>query len=317
MDALLYTAPILECVSLEELKLHLRIELAILDEDEYLEGLIITAREHVEDITRRAIMTQTWNYYLQNWPNGDFIKLPFGNLQDNDKATGTITSTGVNVTANDTVTVATKVYTFVAAPSAEGDVDIGATAAATLDNLKAAINHSGTPDTDYKCASAHPTVEATTNTDTVQTLQALIGGVTGNSIALAKSAVTLSVSAATLTGGATTLIVKYKDSDGLETILDVTTDYLIETNGEQCGRIVLPYAETWPSGTLYPTNPIVVRFRCGWTTVALVPGRIKSAIKLIAAALYESRGEVVLGQTVNENKTADRLLQSCRLWEEF
>ncbi len=319
MQAKLITPAILEPISLEELKLHLRIELDVLDEDEYLEGLIIAAREHVEDITRRAIMTQTWNYYLQDWPDGDFITLPFGNLQDNDKATGTITSTGVNVTANDTVTVATKVYKFVAAPSVEGDVDIGATAAATLDNLKAAINHSGTPDTDYKCASAHPTVEATTNTDTVQTLQAITGGVGGNSITLAESAITLSVSAATLTGGATTLIMQYKDTNNLATILDVTTDYLIEPNGEQCGRIVLPYGESWPSDTLYTSNPITIQFKCGWTTQALVPYKIKAAIKMICAKLYEGRGEDIIGTIVADvgTKSIDRLLNSARLWDEF
>jgi flagellar hook-basal body protein len=68
------------------------------------------------------------------------------------KATGTITSTGVNVTAADTVTVNGKVYTFVAVPAVEGDVDIGATAAETLDNLMHAINHTGTPDTNYFCS---------------------------------------------------------------------------------------------------------------------------------------------------------------------
>lgn len=117
------------------------------------------------------------------------------------KATGTVTSNATNVTANDTVTINGKVYTFVAAPTVEGDVDIGANAAATLDNLGYAINHTGTPDTNYKCAAVHPTVEATTNTDTVQTLQALTAGVAGNALTLAKVATTLTVSAATLSGG--------------------------------------------------------------------------------------------------------------------
>jgi flagellar hook protein FlgE len=117
------------------------------------------------------------------------------------KATGTITSTGVNVTAADTVTVNGKVYTFVAVPAVEGDVDIGATAAETLDNLMHAINHTGTPDTNYFCAAAHPTVEATTNTDTVQTLQARTAGVAGNALTLTEVAATLAPSGAVLAGG--------------------------------------------------------------------------------------------------------------------
>jgi hypothetical protein len=120
------------------------------------------------------------------------------------KSTGTVTSTGVDVTADDTVTINGKAYKFVASPGSEGDVDIGGTAAITLDNLKLAINRTDPTTNDgvkYKCAAAHPTVEATTNTDTVQTLQALTGGVAGDSLTLAKSAVTLSVSHDHLEGG--------------------------------------------------------------------------------------------------------------------
>lgn len=321
MDAVLITAPVLEPISLEQLKLHLRIELDVLDEDEYLEGLIIAAREHVEDVTRRAIMTQTWEYYLQEWPDGDSIKLPFGNLQSNYKATGTITSSGVNVSSDDQVTIDTKTYTFRGAAVSEGQIKIGATAAESLDNLKDAINHTGTPGVgqQYVCANAHPTVLATTNTDTVQTLESILGGVNGNLIALAKVAATLSVSAATLTGGITSAEIKYFDTDGIATVINVTTDYIMEFNGEQCGRIVLPYGESWPSVTLFPSNPIVIRFICGWTTQALVPYKIKAAIKLLCAKLYEGRGEDIVGTIVAEvgTKNIDRLLNSARLWEEF
>ncbi len=97
-------------------------------EDDLLSAIITASREHVEDITRRALLTQTWDYYLDEFPCSDFIRLPFGNLQS-------VTS------------------------------------------------------------------------------------------------------------------VKYKDSDGTETTLTENTDYIVETNGEGCGRIVLPYGETWPSFT--------------------------------------------------------------------
>jgi len=114
-------------------------------------------------------------------------------------ATGTITSSGVQVTADDTVTIdTTTTYTFVdGVPQSEGDVHIGDSAAETLDNLKLAINrtdpttHNGNT---YLVTAAHPTVEATTNTDTVQTLQAKTAGAAGNALTLAKSAVTLTVS---------------------------------------------------------------------------------------------------------------------------
>jgi len=165
-------------------------------EDDLLNAINTAAREHVEDITRRQIMTATWDYFLDAFPSGNAIVLPFGNL-------ASVTS------------------------------------------------------------------------------------------------------------------VKYKEDDGVETTMVVTTEYLVETNGEDFGRIVLPYGETWPSFTAYPSNPISIRFVCGWTTAALVPARIKSAIKLLCADMYRGRGDAVIGQSVVENKTAERLLASCRLWGNF
>ena len=167
-------------------------------EDDMLTGIIKAAREYVEDITGRALLTQTWDYCLNEWPSRDYIKLPYGNLQ--------------------------------------------------------------------------------------------------------------SVSS-----------VKWKDTDGSETALTVTTDYLVETNGEQCGRIVLPYSTPWPSGSLYPSNPITVRFICGWTTAALIPAKIKAAIKMICTDLYEHRDakETQAQGNITDNKTLIRLLSSTRLWDEF
>lgn len=195
MKATIVTPATTEPVSVQEAKEHLRVDGS--DEDAYIGSKISEAREDVEDWTRRAIMTQTWDYSLDAFPKDkDYIELPFGNLQS-------LTS------------------------------------------------------------------------------------------------------------------VKYKGTDGAETTMTVTTDYLLETNGEQHGRIVLPYGETWPTDTLYPSNPITIRFVCGWTTAALVPGKIKAAIKMIVADLYESRGESVIGQTVVENKVVERLLASERLWGSF
>lgn len=161
-------------------------------EDDDLEDLIKDGREEIEKITRRAILSQTWDYYLDEFPECNFIKLPFGNLQ----------TTG--------------------------------------------------------------------------------------------------------------LTVKYTDSDGTQTTMTLTTDYLIETNGEACGRIVLPYGETWPSFTAYSSNPIVIRFTAGWTTAALVPKNIKRAVKFAAEdAYYHGDRHDVLGKVI------DRLVYSNRLWEEF
>jgi uncharacterized phiE125 gp8 family phage protein len=112
--------------------------------------------------------------------------------------------------------------------------------------------------------------------------------------------------------------VKYKDSEGTETTLTVTTDYLVETNKENRGRIVLPYGESWPSDTLFPSNPITIRFVCGWTKAADVPYSIKAAIKLLAADMYAYRGEPIIGTLVTQySRNTDavhNLLYSYKLW---
>ena len=175
------------------------VESPVVAESDLLVDIQVASREHVEDRTRRALLTQTWDFYLDKWPGGKFIKLPFGNLQ-------TVTS------------------------------------------------------------------------------------------------------------------VAWKDTAGTETTLVAGTDYLTETNGEGIGRIVLPYGGTWPSGTLYPSNPIKIRYVCGWTTADLVPQRIKSAVKMISTDLYKNREAQATANTMalyEENKTVRNLLASCRLFDEF
>lgn len=192
----LVTAPVIEPVTLEEVKDHLLIDDSTTAADNQLMRMIKTARQQIEYWTRRAILTQTWDYCLQTWPAGKFIAIPHGNLQ--------------------------------------------------------------------------------------------------------------SVSS-----------VKWKDEDATETTLTETTDYLVEQNGTMCGRIVLPYATSWPSGTLYPSNPITVRYVCGWTTPELVPSTIKAAILMTVADAYENRS-VQEFNTINQgfsvNKSVEMLLASQRLW---
>ena len=310
------TAPTLKPVSVMDVKAHLRIDTN--DDDILIAAYIDSAIEEVEAWTRRAIMTQTWIMHLEEWPDGDYMVMPFGNLHADATATGTLTS-GANQDNNDTVTIDTKVYTFRNNPTSEGHVDIGTTAAISLDNLKSAINHTGHEGVDYVVATEHPTVKATTNTDTVQTLEAIIGGFEGNHIALSSTDVDLVAGAATLSGGSTGAIIQYKDSDSLIVHLDPTDDYTVEDNGPNHGRIYLEVDSTWPSFTPYPSHPITIEFTCGWTTSSLVPAKIKSAIKFLVAEMYEDRGEKVVGSglTVTENKTVERLLASERLWGGF
>jgi hypothetical protein len=118
------------------------------------------------------------------------------------KATGTLTSTGTNPADADTVTLDAQAYRFKNTTAQAYDVKIGASAAITLDNLKAAVNATGTPGTEYHAGTnIHPTVSATTNTNTTQVFEAKTAGTGGNALASTDSGSQLSFGAATLTGG--------------------------------------------------------------------------------------------------------------------
>lgn len=114
------------------------------------------------------------------------------------QATLTVTGGGNQIADADTVTIDDggtneKVYTFkTTLTPTEGEVLIGANDTAALLNLKNAINHEGTPDTDYSCAAAHPTVVGTSSDATTLIVSAFTPGTAGDSIATAKVAAELS-----------------------------------------------------------------------------------------------------------------------------
>lgn len=115
-------------------------------------------------------------------------------------ATGTVTFS--TIANGNVVTIGSKTYTIVTALTPlEGEVLLGGSDAVALDNLKSAINHTGTPGTDYSVAAAHPTVFATTNTNTTQVVQALNPGTAGNLIATTGTTTRTSWGGATLSGG--------------------------------------------------------------------------------------------------------------------
>lgn len=78
MGALLITPPSSEPVTLEEARAHLRLDDTT--EDVYVEGLLRGARQHVEEVCWRGLVTQTWELVLDAFPDEDEVELPKGNL---------------------------------------------------------------------------------------------------------------------------------------------------------------------------------------------------------------------------------------------
>lgn len=121
------------------------------------------------------------------------------------KATGVLTSSGV-FQDGETVTIGDETYTFKTALTAAGvpnEVLIGASAAASLDNLKSAINGSAGEGSTYGTGTvANVQVTATTNTDTAQTVEAKRIGTYANTFVTTETCANVAWGAATLENGA-------------------------------------------------------------------------------------------------------------------
>lgn len=72
----IYTQPIEEPVYLDEAKSHLRVEADVTDDDILIDAMIVAARRHCESFLGRALITQTWDLYLDAFPDCGYIELP-------------------------------------------------------------------------------------------------------------------------------------------------------------------------------------------------------------------------------------------------
>ncbi len=76
MTSYLLAGPATEPISLAEAKAYLRIDDGA--EDALIETLIGAARLHVEGVTGRALIAQSWRLVLDCWPDGGVVRLPVG-----------------------------------------------------------------------------------------------------------------------------------------------------------------------------------------------------------------------------------------------
>jgi uncharacterized phiE125 gp8 family phage protein len=72
----LKTAPAVEPVTLEEAKLHLRVDSDCTGEDVLITSLITAARQMVENYTGLALINQTWEMLVDEFPDDDMALRP-------------------------------------------------------------------------------------------------------------------------------------------------------------------------------------------------------------------------------------------------
>jgi len=145
-------------------------------------------------------------------------------------ASGTLTSTGVFANT-ETVTIAGKVYTFqTVLTNVDGNVLIGANAAASLQNLKDAINLGPGAGTTYAAAmTINPEVEATAVTATTLVVKSSVAGAVGNRVTTTEAVANASWGGATLSGGSGRLdtdlraliAAKQINADVLQSLIDL------------------------------------------------------------------------------------------------
>ena len=81
--------------------------------------------------------------------------------------------------------------------------------------------------------------------------------------------------------------VKYTDTDEAEHTVSADL-YSVDAVGEP-GSVFLKDGQSWPDADLQPVNGVCIEFVCGYGDAEDVPEAIKTAIKLMAAHLYENR----------------------------
>jgi hypothetical protein len=167
-------------------------------------------------------------------------------------ATGVLTFSA-NLDDNDTLTIGSRVYRFKNTPAAINDIKIGTTKAASIVNLNATIDGSGTPGTEYYTGTLpHADVVITGIVADVVSFRAARTGAAGN-------LVTTTDSSAHLVWGATTLI-------GGEDVTQPAVDRTLEGSVKiTLGSSLLPGSG---SSLIYEiTTPSLLTFAvpAGWT----------------------------------------------------
>jgi len=78
MTAALITPPAIEPVLLADAKAYLRVDGD--EEDDFINAAISAARVHVETLTRRMLIEQSWRVYLDAWPRTRVVTIPVAPL---------------------------------------------------------------------------------------------------------------------------------------------------------------------------------------------------------------------------------------------
>ena len=83
--------------------------------------------------------------------------------------------------------------------------------------------------------------------------------------------------------------ITYKDTAGVVITLTPEVDYAVSNRGI-LGRVCPPFGKIFPLAILYPLDPVVIKFTCGYgDDAADVPGKVIQAMYMLISHWYENR----------------------------
>lgn len=106
--------------------------------------------------------------------------------------------------------------------------------------------------------------------------------------------------------------ITYVDANGATQTL-ATAEYVVQTDTLP-GQIALAYGKYWPT-TRSQENAVTITYVAGYGAPSSVPARLRAAMLLILADLYERREATITGTIVAENPAVQSLLWSARFVE--
>jgi uncharacterized phiE125 gp8 family phage protein len=110
-------------------------------------------------------------------------------------------------------------------------------------------------------------------------------------------------------------LVKYKNSEGVETSLVANTDYIVDA-AKQPGRLIPVYSGSWPSFTAWPSSAVTVRYTSGYSPASVFWSdsgkRIRQGMLMLISEWFNNRMQDYYDLSVGAVAAPQRILTLLR-----
>lgn len=107
--------------------------------------------------------------------------------------------------------------------------------------------------------------------------------------------------------------ITYRDTDSSSVTVSST---VFKCDAESVpGKVIVDYNEEWPTATLHNVNPISIQYLCGYEQSTAVPQRLKQALLVLIADMYENRESLVVAHSYDTLPVYRNLIKDYRDFE--